>query len=85
MICQDQNGDFVVIELKRNKDPDRVISQVDRYIEWVSRNLAQPNQRVRAVIIAQSINQHLQYILPRRPDIQVMLYDWQLRLKSLSE
>lgn len=82
ILCKDAEDNFVVIELKRGKSPDKVIAQVDRYMEWVKRNLARPNQQVRAVIIAQSIDQHLEHILPRRPDIEVHLYDWQLMLNK---
>jgi hypothetical protein len=33
ILCVDRRGDFVVIELKRHKAPDRVISQIDRYLD----------------------------------------------------
>ena len=31
ILCLDVKNNFVVIELKRNKAPDRVVAQVDRY------------------------------------------------------
>lgn len=68
----------MVIELKR----DKVVAQTDRYMEWVKQNLAQADQRVRGIIIARSIDQHLQYILPRRPDINALQYDWELKLSK---
>jgi hypothetical protein len=80
ILCQDAEGDFVVIELKRGKAPDRVVAQVDRYMEWVERNLAQPDHKVRGLIIALSADQHLSHILARRSNIDLYLYDWRLKL-----
>ncbi|HSN74117.1 MAG TPA: endonuclease NucS domain-containing protein [Anaerolineae bacterium] len=80
MLCIDSAGDFVVIELKRNRAPDTVVAQIDRYIAWVENNLAQPNQNVRGVIIAKSQNQHLIHTLAKRPEIELWTYQWLIEL-----
>jgi hypothetical protein len=37
-------GEFVVIELKVSKGYDRVVGQLMRYMAWIRKNLAEPNQ-----------------------------------------
>jgi len=82
ILCKDTEGNFVVIELKRDKAPDKVVAQVDGYMEWVERNLAQSGQDVHGLIVARSLDSRLQHMLPRRPDIEVRLYDWRLELNE---
>ncbi|MBE7550976.1 MAG: DUF1016 family protein [Anaerolineales bacterium] len=79
ILCLDTRNNFVVIELKRNKAPDRVVAQVDRYIAWVEKNLAQPGQRVRGLIIAKSFDKRLKFTLIQRRNIDFWIYDYQLR------
>lgn len=76
ILCLNQTGNFVVIELKRNKAPDKVIAQVDRYIAWVEKNLAKPNQQVRGLVIANTLDKRLAYSLSRRPKIDFWAYNW---------
>ena len=63
MLCVDTDGRFVVIELKRNRAPDKVVAQTDRYIAWVTQNMAKPGQAVRGLIICKSFDRHLSYTL----------------------
>ncbi len=79
ILCYDSKGNLVVIELKRDKAPDRVVAQVDRYISWVRTNLAQPGQRVWGLIIAKRFDARLFHILQRRRDIKIWTYEWRLR------
>lgn len=80
ILCTDNNDNFIVIELKRGRAPDKVVAQVDRYIAWVEKNLAQTGQSVRGIVIAKSFNNHLSYSLSRRDEIDLWIYDWQLTL-----
>ncbi|MBL1130395.1 MAG: DUF91 domain-containing protein [Chloroflexi bacterium] len=84
ILCTDNNGDFVVIELKRNRAPDEVVAQIDRYMAWVEQNLVQPNQQVRGIIIARKFSKHLNYTLSRRSGIDFWLYDWQLNFTPVT-
>ncbi len=79
ILCLDSDNNFVVIELKRNKAPDKVVAQTDRYIAWVKENLVQPNQQVRGLIIAKSLDNHLAYTLSQRQNIAFWAYSWHLR------
>ena len=82
LLCVDRQGHLVVIELKRYKAPDRVVSQIDRYIAWVKQNLAQPGQRVRGLIIAKSFGGRLSHTLSRRRGIRIWTYAWQLKFNK---
>lgn len=85
LLCTDANGDFVVIELKRGLAPDKVSSQIDRYIVWVQENLAEPEQKVHGVIIANSHDSRLIYSLKRKNDVSLYEYDWHLSLNPIYE
>lgn len=82
ILCVDEEDNFVVIELKRNKAPDKVVAQTDRYIAWVQENMAQPNQKVRGLIIAKSVDKHLAYILSQRKNITFWAYSWHLQFDT---
>ena len=60
ILCKDKNGNFVVIELKRGKESDKVVGQIQRYMAWVSENLAK-NKQVRGIIALKEYDQKLEY------------------------
>lgn len=76
LLALDGNGDFVVIELKVSKGYDRVIGQLLRYVNWIRQNLAEPEQRVRGIIIAKSISEDLR--LATSSLAEVSLYEYEL-------
>jgi len=78
ILCLDAEENFIVVELKRNKAPDKVVAQVDRYIAWVEKNLAEADQDVSGLIIANSLDKRLAYTLSRRPKIDFWRYDWSM-------
>lgn len=80
ILCLDQENNFVVIELKRNRAPDRVVSQLDRYLAWVEQNIAQTGQRVRGIIIARKHSDHVIYSVSRNADIELWTYELNLSL-----
>ena len=82
ILCVDEEDNFVVIELKRNKAPDKVVAQTDRYIAWVQENMAQPNQKVRGLIIAKSLDKRLAYILSQRQNMTFWAYSWCLQFDT---
>src|SRR6185436_11282047 len=51
ILAKDQSGSFVVLELKVEKGYDRVVGQLLRYVNWVRKELAEPGQRVRGIIV----------------------------------
>jgi len=59
LICLDESGDLVVIELKRGMTSDETIGQVLRYVGWVRENIAAEGQNVHGWIIAGDYDEHL--------------------------
>jgi RecB family endonuclease NucS len=55
--CVDRQGNFVVIELKRNQTADHAIGQLARYIGWVEEN--HPDREVRGIIICKKTSNRL--------------------------
>ncbi|MCA9934889.1 MAG: DUF1016 family protein [Ardenticatenaceae bacterium] len=78
VLCLDSDGNFIVLELKRGKAPDKVVTQMERYLVWVKQNLAKSGQTVRGIIIARSVDSRLLYAIERKDDIRCWVYDWQL-------
>jgi len=40
LLCIDRNRDFVVIGTKKGKESDKVVGPIQRYMGWITRNLA---------------------------------------------
>ena len=59
LICEDENGDLVALELKRGQSSDEVIGQVLRYVAYVRENIAKKRQNVRGWVIVGDYDEHL--------------------------
>ena len=71
-LAVDQNtNELVVIELKRGQTSDASVGQVLRYINWIKKNLAKPDQNVRGIIVASEIDDALRYAVTGLPNIQL--------------
>jgi len=62
MLLVRENGDLVVVELKRKSD-DATVGQILRYFSWVRENLAKGEQKVYGVILALRANEKMKYAL----------------------
>ena len=51
ILAKDKQGNFVVIELKRDSSRYDVVGQILSYISWVKDNLATNGEKVRGLII----------------------------------
>ena len=79
-LCLDEQQNLVIIELKRGKAPDTIVTQLDRYMAWVRTHIATEEQTVRGMILARSLDKRLHWILATRTDISVCLYQWHLMI-----
>lgn len=70
----DKAGSFVVMELKVSRGYDRVIGQLLRYMNWVRKELAEPGQRVRGIIICRSMSEDLRLACASIADVQLCEY-----------
>ncbi len=70
LLCKNKRtGDFVVVELKRGSESDKVVGQTLRYIGWVKMNLAKQGQKVYGLIITYEEDKRLRYSLEPIKDL----------------
>lgn len=67
-------GRFVVIELKKGRESDKVVGQVLRYMGWVSQSLCTADESVRGLIICKEPDPKLTYALAMMPTVDVRYY-----------
>jgi RecB family endonuclease NucS len=82
ILAIDKNDNLVVIELKKRKAADQTAAQLDRYITWVQRNLAEKHQQVRGIIIATDFDHKLDHIVQQRKNVELMRYRWSVELSG---
>lgn len=81
ILARNKNGkDWLVIELKRNQTNDVTVGQVLRYMGWVKREMAEPDEKVKGLIIAREANYKLLYALNATNDVEMQLYEVEFRL-----
>ena len=85
ILAVDSDGGLVVIELKVSRGYDRVVGQLMRYLAWVKKNLAEPSQKVRGVIVAREISEDLLLACSMVPDVSLFEYELSLSLKRVDE
>ena len=75
LLCIDRNRDFVVIETKKGKESDKVVGQIQRYMGWITRNLAKNGENVRGIIIVNEFDEWLDYAVSVNDNIQLKYYE----------
>lgn len=82
LLCVDKDrGEFVVIELKKGRESDKVVGQTLRYIGWIEENLAKPKQDVIGIIIVKERDEKLAYaIKPVKDRIRLKHYKMTFKL-----
>ncbi len=75
-------GDFVVIELKKGRQADKVVGQVLRYMGWVAENLCEGSQRVSGLIICGEPDVKLTYALKMVNNVSIKYYRVDFRLED---
>ena len=83
LLAVDNNGDFVVIELKVSRGYDRTIGQLLRYMAWVKQNLAEDNT-VRGIIVASEITDDLKLAASLISDVKMVEYEIAFKMKPVA-
>ncbi len=75
-----------MVELKRDRAADQTLAQVLRYIGWVKRHLAAPDEEVCGLIIAADVEKNLLYGLEGMDDrrISLMRYRVEFHLEPVN-
>ncbi len=87
ILAKDTLGGFVVLELKVEKGYDRVVGQLLRYVNWVRKELSEPGQRVRGIIVCRSMSEDLILACAGIKDVELFEYRLQvtvLKVPSLA-
>ncbi|RLI75827.1 hypothetical protein DRO97_02355 [Archaeoglobales archaeon] len=76
-----ESNSYVVIELKKGRESDKVVGQVLRYMGWVKENLCKEGEDVKGLIICKGKDEKLDYALKFVQDTVKLKYykvDFQL-------
>jgi hypothetical protein len=76
---------WLVVELKRNQTSDATVGQVLRYVGWVEKHKAQPGEMVEGLVIAHEVDKSIKYAISVIPNVRLMLYEVEFRLKFAPE
>jgi RecB family endonuclease NucS len=61
LLCESQEGEYVVVEIKADEARDSVFGQILRYIGWVHRNIEGARNKVRGIILASKFPETARY------------------------
>ncbi len=73
-------SELLVVELKKGRASDAVVGQTLRYMGFAAQELAEPNQKVRGVIIALEDDQRIRRALAVSPNIDFFRYQISFKL-----
>lgn len=71
LLCEDYEGNLVVVELKRGAASTSIIDQTQRYMGWAMARKAKPGQKVRGIIVVGQKDTALEYAVRANPMVQV--------------
>ena len=74
LLCEDKEGNMVVVELKRGSAGSSIIDQIQRYMGWAIKHKAKQGQKVRGVIIVATKDTALEYAVKANPLVQVKTF-----------
>ncbi len=83
ILAIEHEKDFVVIELKVSKGYDKAIGQLLGYMGWIEQNLAEPDQKVKGMIIARNISADLRLATSRVKDVELYEYELSISLNRI--
>ena len=83
LLCVNNNGNFVVVELKKGRSSDAAIGQIQRYMGWVKKNLCKNNETVFGTIITHEFDNKLRYSVAANDKLRIKYY--KIHLEFISE
>jgi restriction system protein len=76
-------SELLIVELKKGRASDAVVGQTLRYMGFAMQVLAEPNQKVRGVIIALEDDQRIRRALAAAPNIEFFRYQISFKLVKI--
>lgn len=84
ILAIDRNNCLVVLELKVSKGFDRVVGQLLRYVNWVRKELADPGQKVRGIILCRNMTEDLRLACADVPNVELFEYQLSVTVKRVA-
>lgn len=84
ILAIDRNNCLVVLELKVSKGYDRVVGQLLRYVNWVRKELADPGQKVRGIILCRNMTEDLRLACADVPNVELFEYQLSVTVKRVA-
>jgi len=81
LLARDSRGNWVVIELKRERAGDKVMGQTLRYIGWVKDNMQRGHQGVRGIIVGKQVDANLVSAARGAQPVPIGLFEFDFRLR----
>lgn len=76
--------EILIVELKKGRASDSVVGQIQRYMGYVLQELAEPNQKVKGIIIALEDDQRIRRALAVAQNIEFYRYQVSFKLEKAS-
>lgn len=83
ILALDASNNYVIIELKVSRGYDRVVGQLLRYVAWIEKYHADPNQKVRGIIVAKDISDDLLLAASKISDVKLFEYELSVTLHKI--
>jgi hypothetical protein len=84
ILTVDEDGNFIVFELKLTRGADKALGQILRYMGWVKKNLAN-GKLVKGVIVANKMDEKIKYAVMMTSDITLYEYEMNFVLSRPKE
>ena len=81
MLCIDDKGDFVIIEIKRQAS-DKTIGQILRYMGWTKEELCKDGQKVKGIIVAERKDIQLDFALKAISGVKFMKLELSIKIEE---
>jgi len=71
LLCEDKEGNWVVVETKKDRESDAVVGQLLRYMGWLREH---EERNIRGIIIAGGSDRKLRYAVGALGDVRLLYY-----------
>lgn len=78
ILTTDEEGNFIVFELKLSRGADKALGQLQRYMGWIKKNLAK-DKKVKGIIVANKMDDKIKYAVMVTNDI--VLYEYEMKFE----
>jgi len=83
ILAVENKKDLIVIELKVSKGYDKALGQLLRYMAWIKKNLAEPSQEVKGMVVARTVSEDLRLAVSVVNDVELFEYQISISLNKI--